>query len=115
MATTQKKLSKKEITWYVIAAIIAVAGITFLVFGIVGDHFPGVYEDNWIAASENGWLKAWSGLGYRWWGVILFSVAAALAALVLGVSAKETDRDAERAARRAQRLAMTQNSDEAAK
>ena len=107
MAKTPKKLTNKEIAWYVIASIIAVVGLTFLVFGIIGDHFPGDYSDNWVAASENGWIKAWSGLGYRWWGIILLVAAAFLAILVMNIFAKEGDRDTERAIRRQQRLAMS--------
>lgn len=103
-----KKLSNKELAWYVIAGIVGAVGLTSLVFGIVGEHFPGLYSDNWIAAGEAGWLKAWSGLGYRWWGIILLAIAVFLAVVVANVFAKEGDRDVERALRRQQRLAMTQ-------
>lgn len=106
MSKQAKKLSNKEIFWYVLAGIVGVLGMTSLVFGIVGDHFPGLYEDNWIAASENGWIKAWSHLGYRYWGIILIVVAAFIAVVALTVFAKEGDRDTERALRRQQRLAM---------
>ena len=99
-----KKLSSKELFWYVLAGLLGVTGLTFLVFGIVGDHFPGLYEDNWIAASENGWLKNWSGLGYRYWGIILLCGAAFIAIVALAVFAKEGDRDVDRERRRAQRL-----------
>ena len=103
-----KKISNKELAWYVIAGIVGVVGLTSLVFGIIGEHFPGLYSDNWIAAGEAGWLKAWSGLGYRWWGIILLAIAVFLAVVVANVFAKEGDRDVERALRRQQRLAMTQ-------
>ena len=106
MAATTKKISTKERVWYIIAALIGVIAITFIVFGIIGDHYPDVYSENWVASSENGWLKNWSGLGYRWWGVILLALSAALAALVLTLFAKEGDRDSERALRRAQRLGL---------
>lgn len=102
-----KKLSKKELAWYIFAGIIALVGLVFLIFGIIGDHFPGLYEDNWIAASESGWLKPWSGFGYRWWGLILLGIAALIAIISLTVFAKEDDRDTERALRRQQRLAMS--------
>ena len=108
MAKSPKKISNKELTWYVIAIIIGVVGLTSLVFGIIGEHFPGLYSDNWIAAGEAGWIKAWSGLGYRWWGIILLAIAVFLAVVVGNVFAKEGDRDVERALRRQQRLAMSQ-------
>ena len=99
-----KNLSRKELFWYVVASLIGVTGLVFLAFGIAGDHFPGLYEDNWIAASENGWLKNWSGLGYRYWGIILIAAGAFIAIVALAAFAKEGDRDADRARRRAQRL-----------
>ena len=110
MSSTPKKLSNKEIAWYVIAAIIGIVGIVFLVFGIIGANFPGKFEDNWVVSSENAWLTNWSHLGYRWWGVILIAVAAFIAVVSLTYFAKEGDRDTERALRRQQRLAMASSS-----
>lgn len=112
-ASSKRKISNKELFWYVLASIIGVLGLVSLVFGIVGEHFPGLYSDNWIAASESGWIKAWSGLGYRWWGIILLVAAATLTVIVANVFAKEGDRDVERALRRQQRLAMSNVVDEA--
>ena len=105
MAKT-KKLSGKELFWYVLCGLIAFTGLVSLVFGIVGEHFPGLYEDNWIAASENSWIKTWSGLGYRYWGIILIVIAAFIVTIALTAFAKEGDRDSERALRRQQRLAL---------
>lgn len=102
-----KKLSRKEIFWYVLAAVIAVVGIVFLTLGIIGDHFQALFSENWIAASENGWLKNWSGLGYRYWGIILIAASAFVAVVSLAYFAKEGDRDADRERRRAQRLGAT--------
>ena len=107
-----KKLTNKEIAWYVVASVLAVAAIVFIVFGIIGDHFPGKYEDNWVLASEKVWLTSWTPLGYRWWGVVLLALSALIAAITLNVFAKETDRDTERAQRRAQRLAMASSEPE---
>ena len=104
----KSKLTKKEIVFYSIAAVIGAVGLLFVVFGIVGSHFPGINEDNWIAASEKAWLTNWSGIGYRWWGLILVGIAAVIACISLTVFAREGDRDSERALRRQQRLAMAQ-------
>lgn len=105
MAST-KKLSKKEKFFYVVASLLAITGTVFLIFGIIGSHYPGLYEDNWVAASENSWLVNWSHMGYRWWGLILLGVGAIIAVITLAYFAKEGDRDTERAVRRAQRLAL---------
>ena len=106
----KSKLTKKEIVFYAIVAAIGAVGLLFVVFGIVGSHFPGINEDNWIAASEKAWLTNWSGIGYRWWGLILVGVAAFIACVSLTVFAREGDRDSERSARRAQRLGVSNES-----
>ncbi len=104
--TAKKPLRGKELVWYIIAGTIALLGLIFVVFGIVGDHWQVLYSDNWILQSENVWLKNWSNLGYRWWGLILLGVAAFIAVVSLTLFAREGDRDSERALRRAQRLAI---------
>ncbi len=105
---TQKKLPGKELAWYIIAGFIALVGLVFLVFGIIGAHYPGLASDNWVAISEAAWLTNWSKMGYRWWGLILLGVGAVLAAICLNVFARSGDRDEERALRRQQRLALEQ-------
>ncbi|MCR5492017.1 MAG: hypothetical protein K6F32_07820 [Bacilli bacterium] len=99
-----KKLSKKEITFYVIAAVIGAIGLFSLVLGIVGEHLPVLASDNWILTSEAAWLSNWSHMGYRFWGLILIGAAVLLTCICLTVFAREGDRDTERALRRAQRL-----------
>lgn len=100
------KIKKKEIVWYSIAGFIAFVGLFFLILGIVGENLNVLYSDNWILYSEPLWLSNWSGMGYRYWGLILFLAGSLLAIVCLSVFARETDRDSERASRRAQRLAM---------
>ena len=106
MKKKKMQLGRKELTWYVISGIIALAGLTVVVFGIVGDHLPVISSENWILVSENAWLKNWSGMGYRYWGLILLGIAAVIASIALTHFARSGDRDSERAARRAQRLAL---------
>ena len=101
-----KKLSKKEIAWYCIAAFFGLAGLVFLIVGIVGEHLPMLASDNGILVSEKAWLTSWSPLGYRYWGLILIGAAALLAVVCLTFFAREGDRDSERALRRAQRLGI---------
>lgn len=106
MKEKTKKISKKEIVWYSIAGFIGFVGLFFLILGIVGENLPVVYSDNWILYSEPLWLSNWSGMGYRYWGLILFLAGSLLAVICLSVFARETDRDSERASRRAQRLGL---------
>lgn len=101
-----KKLSTKEIVWYAVAAFFGLAGLVFLVVGIVGEHLPVLASENGILISEGVWLTSWSPLGYRYWGLILIGAAALLAVVCLTFFAREGDRDSERALRRAQRLGI---------
>ena len=48
MSKSKTKLKRKEIIIYSIASFLAFAGLFFLILGIVGDHLPLVYSDNWI-------------------------------------------------------------------
>ena len=107
-----KKVTKKEIAWYVIAGVIGVLGLFSLILGIVGEHLPVLASDNWILTSEAAWLSNWSHMGYRFWGLILIGAATLLAVICLTLFAKEGDRDQERALRRAQRLGKAKASEE---
>lgn len=106
-------ISKKELTWYVLAGIFAFVGLLFVVFGVVGDHLPVISSENWVLVSENAWLKNWSGIGYRYWGLILLGIGTVIAVSALTYFARSGDRDSERAARRAQRLALESEEEEA--
>ena len=99
-----KKLTKKELAWYIFAGVIAVVGLFSLVLGIVGEHLPVKASENWIITSESAWLSNWSHMGYRFWGLILIAAAALIFCVALSLFAREGDRDTERALRRAQRL-----------
>ena len=101
-----KKLSIKETVWYLISAFFGLAGLVFLVVGIVGEHLPVLASENGILLSEKAWLTNWSPLGYRYWGIILILAATLLAVICLTLFAREGDRDVERAARRAQRVGI---------
>ena len=108
MPIKKAKLKKKEIFWYALAGVIAVTGLVFVVFGIIGDHLPVLASDNWVRNSEKAWLIPWIHMGYRYFGIILVLIAAFVAMLSLTLFAREGDRDAERNLRRAQRLAIEQ-------
>ena len=103
----KKGLKKKEIFWYVLSGVIALVGIVFIVFGIVGDYLPVLASENWVRISEaQAWPFTWLNLGYRQLGIILVLIAAFVVMLALTLFAREGDRDAERNLRRAQRLAI---------
>ena len=101
-----RKLSGRELAWYIVASAFALLGLIFIVFAIVGDFLPVLAEDNWVTNSEAVWLTSWTPFGYRYWGLILFAIAGVIAALALNYYAREGDKDEERALRRAQRLGL---------
>ena len=96
----------QELPIELISAFFGLAGLVFLVVGIVGEHLPVLASENGILLSEKAWLTNWSPLGYRYWGIILILAATLLAVICLTLFAREGDRDVERAARRAQRLGI---------
>ena len=104
--SSKRKLPGKELAWYIFAGTIALIGIIFVIFGIIGSHYPGKASDNWVAVSEAAWLSNWSHMGYRWWGLILLGIGALIGALALNFFARSGDRDEERALRRQQRLSL---------
>jgi hypothetical protein len=104
--TKARKLTGKELTWYIIAGTIALLGLIFVIFAIIGDFMPVLSSDNWVAQSEKTWLTNWSPLGYRWWGLIFLGAGTLISVIALSFFAREGDRDEERALRRAQRLAV---------
>ena len=105
----QKKIAGKELGWYIVAAVFALTGLTFYIFGLIGKFYPGKASDNWVSLSENAWLVNWSKMGYKWWGLILIGISVLIAVIALTVFARSADRDDERNLRRQQRLVLEQN------
>ena len=106
MAKDKKfNFSKKEWAWYIITLSLAFIGLVFAIIGVIGDHLPVKASDNWVRISEAAWLSNWSHMGYRYWGIILLGGGLVIFSLALTFFSRESDRDSERAARRAQRLA----------
>ena len=105
----KSNLTKGEIVAYSFAALFLVAGLFFIILAIIGDHLPVKYDDNWIIQSSAA-VESWSKLGYRWWGLIFFSIGVLIGCISLSVFAGKSDRDTERVARRSQRLAINQAS-----
>ena len=103
----QKKFnfSKKEWFWYILTLSLAFVGLVFAIIGIIGDHLPVKASENWVSISEKAWLSNWSHMGYRYWGIILLCGGLIIFSLALTLFSRESDRDNERALRRAQRLA----------
>ena len=103
MGKSVNKISAWEKAWIVIASLFAVAGLTFIVFGIVGSHWGVTYSDNWILKSEVQFMSKMV-LSYRWFGAILLIAGAIISVISLNFFERKSDADQERAERRAQRM-----------
>lgn len=106
MNKTNKTLSNAEIVTIVIAGVFAVAGIFFGVVGIIGRYLS---DGNWIAAmgkAINTFFKSTLSLGL--WGTILLAIGLVIYLVASVTFARRSDLDAEKQARRAQRLELEQ-------
>ena len=101
-----KKNNKKsqifEVVWYTLCALLALWGLTYIVLGIVAEAITSV-DNPLLDASDT--IKKLFGLGFLYWGLIILAIASVLAIIVLLINGKNTDREQEREARRAARLA----------
>lgn len=110
-ATKKKsKISKGEITCIVLDSIVGLAGLVFIVLGFISAYLPKKSSENWTG--EAAFADAMH-MGYRVFGTILLIGAALLAVIFLNYFAKKSDVDNERAKRRAQRLKIIADSNEA--
>lgn len=103
MAKSKLKVSVFELVWYILCGAVALWGVTYITLGIVADALPITAEDNVLAEASEAIRKVF-GLGFLHWGMILVAIGAVLATIVLLLNAKKSDREVEKAARRAARL-----------
>lgn len=110
-ATKKKsKISKGEITCIVLDSTVGLTGLVFIVLGFISAYLPKKSSENWTG--EAAFTDAMH-MGYRVFGTILLIAAAFLAVIFLNYFAKKSDVDNERAKRRAQRLKIIADSNEA--
>lgn len=106
-----RKIGRWEIFWIALEGTAAFVGLFLMILGIVGDYLPVLYSDNWILQSERGWMSfSNSQITFRWLGFFFLIGAAVLAVITLNYFAKASDRNEERALRRAQRLQVLSES-----
>lgn len=83
-----KKISVFEFVWYILCALSALTGLTFIILGLFGQY-----------GNDAAKLRVFSTPGY-----ICLIAGAIAASIVLMIFAKTSDRAVEAAARRAARL-----------
>lgn len=99
-------LTKFEIVWYSICAAFALWGLTYTILGLLAKNLPIPTDKNYLAQASNA-IASVFGLGFFGWGLIILGASALAATIALLANAKKTDRDFEKAQRRAARLNRT--------
>ena len=99
----KNNISVFELVCYIVSGALGLWGLTYVTLGLLGAYLEVGADQNGIAQANASFAKVF-GLGFFGWGLIIFSIGALLAFIVLCVNAKKTDKEAEKAARRAARL-----------
>lgn len=106
-----KKLSIFEIIWYSLCGALALWGLAYTTLGLIGSFISPL--DNPLKEASDVIAETFGGLGFLLWGLIILSVAAVAAIIVLLVFSKKYDREQEKALRRqARRLGINQEATE---
>lgn len=109
------KSRKKELTTfekfcYPVCGALMLWGLTYTVLGLIGDNLQVQSSSNYLKQASDTIAKLF-GLGFFGWGLIIFSIGVVIAVVVLLVNARSTDRDFEKAQRRAARLARNRTTE----
>lgn len=98
------KLSVFEIVWYSICSAVILWGVTYIVLGLVASYAPVSPHDNLLMKASNDLAKSF-GMGFFGWGIAILLIGVGAATVVLLAYANKVGKSADKAARRAARLA----------
>lgn len=98
------RISWKEWTFYAIAILIALFGLSLTITGIVGDNLGVSLENNPIKAAEQDFIATGFAMNFRNLGLVILALGALVAIITLMVNAKKSDREHEKQLRRQERL-----------
>jgi len=104
MPKKSKELTLFEKIAYPVLCALMLWGLTYTVLGLIADNLQVSSSNNYLKQASDAIAQIF-GLGFFGWGLIIFSIGAVLMTIILLVYARNTDRDYERAQRRAARLA----------
>ena len=104
MPKKKKELTTFEKACYPVCCALILWGLTYTVLGLIADNLAVPSAQNHLKQASDQIAKLF-GLGFFGWGLIIFSIGTVIATIVLLSYARNTDRDYERAQRRAARLA----------
>lgn len=99
-----RRISWKEWTFYAIAIVIALFGLSLMITGIIGDNLGVSLENNPIKAAEKDFIATGFAMNFRNLGLVIIALGALVAIITLMVNAKKSDREHEKQLRRQERL-----------
>lgn len=104
----KKKLpiSIVELVIYIVSALLAIWALTYIALGITVSFLR---YDATLVFTDNSLKSTTGNLGFLFQGYIILASAVLLSVVTLLVTAKKSDRDFEKAQRRAARLAKINN------
>lgn len=108
MTNKKFKIGAGEITGYIISGIIALAGFTLAVLGIISRNLSDITNP---LRQANDKLSEAIKLGFQPLGAIVLIAGIILAVIILLVVGKRVDVEEERQARRAQRFSLEQENE----
>lgn len=104
----KSNIGAREITLYVIFSLLALAGITLVALGIIGQNLTNI--DNALRSADKTFADTMK-MSFTVFGSLVVMVAAILAAITLSVNGQKAELIAEKKARRAQRLQIEEGND----
>ena len=107
---SKKEFSLFEKIVYCLCGALMLWGLTYTILGLIADNLQVSSDSNYLKQASDAIAKIF-GLGFFGWGLIIFSIGAVIAVIVLLSNARTTDRDYEKAQRRAARLARNRSSE----
>ena len=99
-----KVLKIFETVWYTLCGAVAVWGLTYITLGLIAEYSDVPEKKNYLLQASNDLAKHF-GLGFFYWGLIIFAIGMLAGVLVLLIIANTVDKTNEKAQRRAARLA----------
>lgn len=93
----EKKLAVVEWVFYPLAGVLALGGIALMILGLITDYATS-------SSSSLAVYQAEAPLSFIGWGIITLALGVLLGVIVLLVFAQKSDREIEKASRRAARL-----------
>ena len=110
---SSKKISVKELVFYIICGAFALWGLVYVILGLLAQYLPISSSQNPLYAADSA-IRGAFGLGFLGWGLILLITFAVIGVIVMVVFAKGSEKNSEKDQRRAARLSRNKTPTETA-